>query len=269
MLSYPFDEFGKPLAQALRETPQPTGSEVVVRVGSCGLCHSDVHLHEGYFDLGNGQKLDLSRGIAPPRVLGHEIAGTVVAVGPDASGVAVGDRRVVFPWIGCTACGPCKQGHEELCMAPRALGINRDGGFADHVLVPHPRYLFAYDPLPEAAGLHLRLLGPDRLQRAQEMRAARRRRHAAHHRRRRCRPVGRAHGGGGTRRQAGRGRDRSRQMGYGPRCRRRRLPGPRRCGSDQGLHEGQPAARPRRSTSSARRRRSRTASRRCARAASW
>lgn len=150
MLSYPFEAFGKPLAQALRETPHVTGSEVLVRVGSCGLCHSDVHLHEGYFDLGNGNKLDLSRGIAPPRVLGHEIAGTVVAAGPDASGVAVGDRRVVFPWIGCGTCAPCKTGHEEMCMAPRALGINRDGGFADHVLVPHPRYLFAYDPLPEA-----------------------------------------------------------------------------------------------------------------------
>ena len=150
MLSYPFDEFGKPLAQVLRETPQPSGSEVLVRVGSCGLCHSDVHLHEGWFDLGNGQKMDLSRGIAPPRVLGHEIAGTVVAVGPDAKGVAIGDLRVVYPWIGCTACAPCRSGREELCVAPRALGINRDGGFADHVLVPHPRYLFAYDPLPEA-----------------------------------------------------------------------------------------------------------------------
>ena len=149
MLCYPFDAFGKPLAQVLRDTPQPAGSEVVMRVGSCGLCHSDVHLHDGYFDLGNGNKLDLSRGIAPPRVLGHEIAGTVVAVGPDASGVMVGDRRVVYPWIGCAACGPCKAGHEELCMAPRALGVNRDGGFAEHVLVPHPRYLFAYDPLPE------------------------------------------------------------------------------------------------------------------------
>jgi len=150
MLSYPFETFGKPLAQALRETPQPVGSEVVLRVGSCGLCHSDVHLHDGYFDLGNGNKLDLSRGIAPPRVLGHEIAGTVIAAGPDAGGVAIGDRRVVYPWIGCGTCGPCRGGHEELCNAPRALGINRDGGFADHVLVPHPRYLFAYDPLPEA-----------------------------------------------------------------------------------------------------------------------
>ena len=85
MLSYPFDAFGKPLAQALRETPHPVTSEVVLRVGSCGLCHSDVHLHEGYFDLGNGNKLDLSRGVAPPRVLGHEIAGTVISAGPDAT----------------------------------------------------------------------------------------------------------------------------------------------------------------------------------------
>ena len=150
MRSFPFESFGKPLAQALRATPEPAGSEVLVRVGSCGVCHSDIHLHEGFFDLGNGNRMDLGRGVAPPRVLGHEIAGTVVAVGREAEGAAVGDRRVVFPWIGCGACPPCAGGHEELCLAPRAIGVNRDGGFADHVLVPHPRYLFAYDPLPEA-----------------------------------------------------------------------------------------------------------------------
>ena len=149
MRSFPFEAFGKPLAQALRETPEPQGCEVLVRVGSCGVCHSDIHLQEGYFDLGNGQRMDLSRGVAPPRVLGHEIAGTVGAIGPEAQGVAVGDRRVVYPWIGCGTCAICASGHEELCLAPRAIGINRDGGFADHVLVPHPRYLFAYDPLPE------------------------------------------------------------------------------------------------------------------------
>lgn len=150
MRSYPFESFGKPLAQVLRETPQPTGTEVLVRVGSCGLCHSDLHLHDGHFDLGNGNKLDLSRGVAPPRVLGHEIAGTVEAVGPDAQAAALGDRRVVFPWIGCRACNVCKAGHEELCAEPRVLGLSRDGGFADHVLVPHPRYLFDYGGLPEA-----------------------------------------------------------------------------------------------------------------------
>ena len=149
MLSYQVAAFSKPLAQALRETPVPQGSEVIVKVGSCGVCHSDVHLHDGYFDLGDGNKLDMSRPMQLPRTLGHEIAGTVVAVGPDANGAKVGDRRVVFPWIGCNACPVCASGNEQLCASPRALGIHRDGGFADHVLVPHPRYLLEFDPLPE------------------------------------------------------------------------------------------------------------------------
>jgi alcohol dehydrogenase/propanol-preferring alcohol dehydrogenase len=152
MLSYQIQEFGKPLAQVLRDTPQPQGSEVVVRVSACGVCHSDVHLHDGYFDLGGGTKLDMTRTLQPPRTLGHEIAGTVVSIGPDvdqAKGAAVGDRRVVFPWIGCGQCALCAAGSEHLCNAPRALGIHRDGGFADHVLVPHPKYLMAFDPLPE------------------------------------------------------------------------------------------------------------------------
>ena len=149
MLSYQLESFGKPLAQVLRETPAPQGSEVIVKVASCGVCHSDVHLHDGYFDLGDGNKLDMTRTLQPPRTLGHEIAGTVVAVGPDATGASVGDRRVVFPWIGCGKCSLCLAGNEHLCNAPRALGIHRDGGFADHVVVPHPKYLLEFDPLPE------------------------------------------------------------------------------------------------------------------------
>lgn len=149
MLSYQVESFGKPLAEVLRQTPQPQGTEVLVKVGSCGVCHSDVHLHDGYFDLGNGNKLDMTRTLQPPRTLGHEIAGTVVSVGPDVEGIAVGDRRVVFPWIGCGQCSLCVAGDEHLCNAPRALGIHRDGGFSDHVLVPHARYLLEFDPLPE------------------------------------------------------------------------------------------------------------------------
>jgi D-arabinose 1-dehydrogenase-like Zn-dependent alcohol dehydrogenase len=149
MLSYQVTLFGKPLAQTTHDTPQPQGSEVMVKVGSCGVCHSDVHLHDGYFDLGGGNKLDMTRTVQPPRTLGHEIAGTVVAVGPDARGVAIGARRVVFPWIGCGQCSLCAAGDEHLCNAPRALGVHRDGGFADHVLVPHPKYLLEFDPLPE------------------------------------------------------------------------------------------------------------------------
>ena len=149
MLSYQIESFGKPLSRALRETPQPQGSEVIVKIGSCGVCHSDVHLHDGYFDLGEGNKLDMTRAMQPPRTLGHEIAGTVVAVGPDAWGAKVGDRRVVFPWIGCGKCSVCAAGNEHICNAPRALGIQRDGGFSDHVVVAHPKYLIEFDSLPE------------------------------------------------------------------------------------------------------------------------
>lgn len=149
MLSYQLQQFGHPLVQVLRDTPQPQGSEVLVKVGSCGVCHSDVHLHDGYFDLGGGVRLDMTRTVQPPRTLGHEIAGTVVALGPEAKGVAIGERRVVFPWIGCGACGFCQAGDEHLCNAPRALGLHRDGGFADHVLVPDPKYLLDYGALPE------------------------------------------------------------------------------------------------------------------------
>jgi len=131
MISYQVEAFGRPLAQVLRDVPPAQGSEVVIRVGSCGVCHSDVHLHDGYFDLGNELKLDMTRTVQPPRTLGHEIAGTVVAVGPDAHGVQVGDHRVVFPWIGCGSCSLCESGQEHLCNSPRALGIHRDGGFSN------------------------------------------------------------------------------------------------------------------------------------------
>jgi D-arabinose 1-dehydrogenase-like Zn-dependent alcohol dehydrogenase len=149
MLSYQVESFGKPLAQVLRDTPAPQGSEVLLEVRCCGVCHSDVHLRDGYFALGEGDRLDLSRGVQPPRTLGHEIAGSVVGVGADVQGLAVGARRVVFPWIGCGRCALCDAGDEHLCAAPRALGINRDGGFASHVLVPHPKYLLEYEPLAE------------------------------------------------------------------------------------------------------------------------
>ncbi|MBL8362789.1 MAG: alcohol dehydrogenase catalytic domain-containing protein [Rubrivivax sp.] len=148
MLSYQVEAYGRPLAEVLRDTPAPQGTEVLLRVHCCGVCHSDVHLQDGWFDLGGGQRIDMTRAMQLPRTLGHEIAGTVVAVGPDAHGVQVGDRRVVFPWIGCGSCAVCQRGHEHLCGAPRALGANRDGGYADHVLVPHPRVLVDPGELP-------------------------------------------------------------------------------------------------------------------------
>ncbi|HYF18389.1 MAG TPA: alcohol dehydrogenase [Ramlibacter sp.] len=148
MTSWQVQDFGKPLVQAIREVPAPAGTQVVLRVDACGACHSDLHMRDGFFDLGHGHKLDLSRTVRPPRTLGHEIAGTVVACGPQAAGPAVGERRMVYPWIGCGSCRLCAAGQEHLCAAPQALGVARDGGFATHVVVPHPRYLLDFGGLP-------------------------------------------------------------------------------------------------------------------------
>jgi len=149
MISFRLERFGANLIEQHEKTPIPKGHEVLLAVGSCGVCHSDVHLADGYFDLGNGQRVELAASIAPPRTLGHEIAGTVAAIGSDVVGVAVGDRRIVYPWIGCGRCALCATGDEHLCARPRAIGVNVDGGFADHVVVPDARYLFAYTPLSE------------------------------------------------------------------------------------------------------------------------
>ncbi|MFT3728889.1 MAG: alcohol dehydrogenase [Terricaulis sp.] len=132
-------KFGEPLERLESETPKPQGREVLLKVTQCGVCHSDVHLHDGYFDMGNGNKAPVRA--AMPMVLGHEIEGTVVALGPDAKGVKVGDHVVAYPWIGCGECATCQRGDEQLCAKPQQLGIQRGGGFADHCLVPDAKYL--------------------------------------------------------------------------------------------------------------------------------
>ncbi len=143
-------EFGQPLRLNTYDTPQPQGSEVLVRIGSAGVCHSDLHIWEGFFDLGMGRKLEvITRGMKLPHTLGHEIAGEVVATGPDAKDVRIGQRFVVYPWIGCGTCQVCQAGDEVLCATPRQLGTRRDGGYADHVIVPHPKYLVDYGNVPQ------------------------------------------------------------------------------------------------------------------------
>jgi len=149
MRSYRLTQFGSPLKETIESPPVPTGSQVLLRVRACGVCHSDIHLSEGYFDLGHERKADLSKAIQPPRILGHEIVGGVDELGPDASGVHVGDRRVIYGWCGCGQCALCRTGHENLCARPKNLGVHRDGGFSNYILVDHPRYLLEFDPLPE------------------------------------------------------------------------------------------------------------------------
>ena len=142
-------EYGQPLQIVENETPTPKGSEVLLKVTHCGVCHSDVHIHDGHFDMGGGNKLDVRAGRQLPFTLGHEIEGEVAALGPDAKGVSVGDRVVAFPWIGCGECPTCNRGDEHLCNKPRALGIQTAGGYATHVVVPHARYLLDYKGVPD------------------------------------------------------------------------------------------------------------------------
>jgi len=143
-------EFGKPLQHMEGPTPEPKGTEVLVRVEHCGVCHSDIHIHDGYIGLGGEAKLPL--GLPLPHTLGHEPAGEVIAVGPDATGVSVGDHLAVYPWIGCGTCPACLRGEENYCNRPRNLGCSAGtpGGYASHVLVPHPRYLLDYGATPKA-----------------------------------------------------------------------------------------------------------------------
>ncbi len=141
-------KFDAPLCETIIETPKPQGGEVLVRIERCGLCHSDLHIQDGYADLGGGKRLDTTKGMTLPFTLGHEIAGVVDEVGPDAPKELIGTRKAVFPWIGCGTCRDCLAGDENLCTRNRFLGVAIDGGFASHVLVPDARYLLDYDPLP-------------------------------------------------------------------------------------------------------------------------
>ena len=141
-------KFDAPLCETIAETPKPQGREVLVRIERCGLCHSDLHIQDGYADLGGGKKLDTTRGMTLPFTLGHEIAGIVDEVGPDVDKALIGTKKAVFPWIGCGQCRDCLNGDENLCARNRYLGVAIDGGFASHVLVPDAKYLLDYDPLP-------------------------------------------------------------------------------------------------------------------------
>lgn len=146
MQSQVIEEFGKPLKAVEIPTPTPTGSEVLLKVHNAGVCHSDVHIHDGYFDLGGGNKLPMAN-VKLPHTLGHEIEGEVVAVGPDVKGIKVGARYAAFPWIGCGTCPSCLREEENICVGgPRQLGCSNGcpGGYSTHVMVPHPKYLIDY-----------------------------------------------------------------------------------------------------------------------------
>jgi propanol-preferring alcohol dehydrogenase len=126
----------QPLKLAEVPVPQPGPRQVLIRVHTCGVCRTDLHVLDG--DL-NEPKL--------PLILGHQIVGTVVRVGEEVNKFSP-DQRIGVPWLGYTdgTCRYCRRGQENLCDHPEFTGYTLDGGYAEYT-VADQRYCF---PLPEA-----------------------------------------------------------------------------------------------------------------------
>jgi propanol-preferring alcohol dehydrogenase len=125
------------------QTPRPKGSQVLIRVRSAGVCHSDIHLWEGGYEGAEGKFLKTTdRGVKYPLTPGHEVAGVIESLGEDSQDRFKKDEKVlIYPWVGEGLCPACRAAEENLCDKPRSLGIYNDGGYADYLLVPSYRYL--------------------------------------------------------------------------------------------------------------------------------
>src|ERR671936_419368 len=135
-------KLNEPLQVQEIQTPTPKGAQVLIKIQSSGVCHSDVHVWEGYYEGIGGQQLKTTdRGVKYPLTPGHEIAGIVESLGEQVEGFSKNERVLIYPWLGEGLCPACRIGEENLCDKPRSLGIYTDGGYADHVLVPSYRYL--------------------------------------------------------------------------------------------------------------------------------
>ena len=140
--SYDLVEWGEDFKKNTYQIDQPQGNAVLVKVTAAGLCHSDLHIRKGFMDLGERGKLTfVQRGATLPLTLGHEIAGEVEAIGPDVTTLEVGQKVIVFPWIGCGDCLACSEDRESDCTSMRIIGIHRNGGFASHVVVDDEKFV--------------------------------------------------------------------------------------------------------------------------------
>jgi len=134
------------------DTPKTNGNEVLLKVKSTGVCHSDLHLWEGGYDTGDGFMKVTDRGVKFPITPGHEVVGTVEDIGDLVQGVNIGDMVLVYPWIGCENCSTCFNGDTNLCESPKSLGLFQNGGYAESLLVPDYKFLAKIDGLdPDAA----------------------------------------------------------------------------------------------------------------------
>jgi alcohol dehydrogenase, propanol-preferring len=150
MRAYRLTGWGDPPRLDDLERPEPDRGQVLVQVGACGLCHSDLSMMAMPREVGD------ALGWEVPFTLGHETAGWVAACGDGVTGAAVGDPVALASPASCGTCRWCRIGRENRCAATLVgRGYGRDGGLADHVLVDDVRGLLpigSLDPI-EAAPL--------------------------------------------------------------------------------------------------------------------
>jgi len=165
---------GQPLEETTLEIPPTPAHGAVVRVAAAGVCHTDLHLISGKYDLGEGRKLSTTAGGSVlPLTPGHEIAGRLETLGAEvgSAGLAPGEAVIVYPWIGCGTCRECRSGRENLCEGTQCfLGFQKDGGYAEFVAVPDVRYLVPAQGLEEARSATLACAGVTALNSVQRCR---------------------------------------------------------------------------------------------------
>ncbi len=132
----------EPLVIEERPRPEPGPGEVLVRVAACGMCHTDLH----YLDHG------VPTFKKPPLILGHEISGTIAALGAGTSGWREGDRVLLPAVYGCGHCELCRIGRENICANMVMFGNNVDGGYADFVVAPAKDVFALPEEIPLAEG---------------------------------------------------------------------------------------------------------------------
>jgi D-arabinose 1-dehydrogenase-like Zn-dependent alcohol dehydrogenase len=134
------EQFGERPTVRQVDDPTPANNEVILGVRAAGICRTDLRIIDGVFQTVN-----------PPRVLGHEAAGEVVAIGADVRGVSEGDRVGVAIDVSCGQCPYCRVGKLDYCAQLSRIGIERDGGLAQFVAVPASNLI----PLPEAVSFEV------------------------------------------------------------------------------------------------------------------
>jgi D-arabinose 1-dehydrogenase-like Zn-dependent alcohol dehydrogenase len=161
--AYSVVENGKPFELVQYPMPEPTGTQVLIRTTYAGMCHSELHLWEGYFDMGGGRKLPMKKASREePYTLGHEFEGLIVAAGESVplNEFDMQKSYAVFPWIGCDRpeeCAHCANGEMNWCSSPKSQrfidGKSQYGGYGSYILVPHFKYLMDYEgALPRGLG---------------------------------------------------------------------------------------------------------------------